>query len=102
MLTDILQKWLEDLLAGRTKREDDPHKYNVYMGRIQDRFDDGLNKLLWAAENFPELLKDEEREIYDSNLPRHRRLKILLKVIKALNPTSDVELTKLRSEVGLK
>lgn len=98
LLTNILQKFLEDVLTGKFKREDDPHKYNVYMKRIQNRLDDGFPKLLWLAENFSHLLKDEEKEFDDPNLPRHRRLKILLKVIKALNPASDVELTKLKRE----
>uniref|UniRef100_A0A6H1ZR67 Uncharacterized protein n=1 Tax=viral metagenome TaxID=1070528 RepID=A0A6H1ZR67_9ZZZZ len=101
LITTLQRKWLEKIVSGEITKDDDPHKWSVYMDRIQERLDYMGENLLWIAENMPELLKDEETEIQDDSLSRHRRLKLFLKVVKALNPTIDVELVKMREEVGL-
>ena len=93
MLTDIQRKYLQDVLDGKQGRDDDPHKYYVYMKRVQGRMDRAMENAVWLAKNMPEVFKDEDRE-YGAGLPKQRRLKALLIMIKCICPDVDIELVK--------
>lgn len=78
---------------------DDPHKYSVYMTRIRKRLNHQFENLRWLAENMPELLRDEEFEIQEFGVIKHRRLKDLMLIIKILYPKHDPALIKLQSDI---
>jgi len=92
MITSKMQKWLESV-------EKDPQmktqiKYCVYMNRIQKRIESELNRTLWLAIHYPQILLDEDKEYRDETgkIVCHRRMKKMLLTIKALNPKMEVEL----------
>lgn len=92
---------------GEVRKRDDPRKYSAYMIRVRERIDNMLENLLWLAENYPEILRDDEFEL-SSEVERNRRARILLKatrlfepdniIVRILNETSkhDISLEKKR------
>jgi len=70
-------------------KADNPRKYSAYMKRIQERIDHMLDNMVWLANNRPELLKFEERELDDPNIERYMRLKKILDVCVKMNPYSE-------------
>lgn len=101
MITDIQRKWLEKYVAGMKTKRDEPHKHSVYMGRIRKRIDHQFENLLWISNNMPEVLRDEEWEINEFGSLKHRRLKMLLQVVKGLYPHLDPQLARSMEEIGL-
>jgi hypothetical protein len=99
MVTDKQIEWLTPYIKGEKTRRDDPQKYSVYRKRIRNTIDDRLKNMLWLANNAPEFMRDEEHEIQEEGRILHRRLKILLQIIKAMEPESDPALIRLREEV---
>jgi len=100
MITDIQLEWLKGIVEGKITKRDNPHKWSVYMKRIRDRIDHGFENLQWVAENAPDILSDAEYEIQEFGVIKHRRLKRLMVIIKILYPEVDVELVKMRRELG--
>ena len=99
MVTDKQIEWLKPYLNGEMNRRDDPQKYSVYRKRIRTTIDTRLENLLWLANNAPEFLRDEEHEIQEHGAILHRRLKMLLQIIKGMEPDSDPALLQLRRDV---
>jgi len=93
--------FLDSILKGEFRKKDNPHKYSVYMKRIRERIDEELSSLLWLAENFPEILVDEDYEIHTDGMPRNRRLKLFLRITKLIYPQADPQLVKQKEEIGL-
>ena len=91
MITDIQREWLQAIKEGKIKKSDNPRKYSAYMNRIQKHINHALENSVWLAQNFVEILKDEETEINDESLPRYRRFKIILFIAKCLDPTLTVD-----------
>ena len=102
MVTKKQLDWLEPYVEGRKSRRDDPPKYTVYTKRIRKSVDERLELLLGLASMAPEMFRDEEYEIQTFGAIKHRRLKMLLKIVKAIEPESDPVLMKLQREVGLR
>lgn len=98
MITNKQKEWLEqylkDYLTERDPHRVNPHKTYIYLQRIQERIDRMLDNALWLAENAPWIFTDETTEIIsiDTNnpLPRHRRLKKLITIIKLLYPNVNI------------
>jgi len=90
VLTKKMKEYLENLPEGAEKTV----KHCVYMNRMQKRITRELDMLLWTCIHHPKIILDEEREWKDTSgkITSHRRLKILLLCIKALNPRIEVEL----------
>lgn len=93
--------FLEQLVSGKFKKKHDPHKYSVYKKRIRERIDQELSSLKWVANNYPEILTDEEYEITEYGNVRHARLKLLMEIVKAIYPEADPVLVKYRKDIGL-
>jgi len=102
MVTQKQLDWLKPYVEGRRSRRDDPPKYTVYTKRIRKSVDERLNLLLQLANMAPETFRDEEFEIQEYGAIKHRRLKTLLKIVKAIEPESDPVLMKLQKDVGLR
>jgi len=83
MITDKQKEWLEGVVTGTIKKSDNPHKYSIYMRRIKDHMNKSEGNLRWMIEHTPELIADEEAELTNPKLERHRRLKTFLMAIKA-------------------
>lgn len=88
-----MKEYLESLPKNR-KEVERSVKHCVYINRMQKRIEREMKMLLWLAVNYPEILLDREREYSDDTgkIMSHRRLKILLLTVKALNPKTEVEL----------
>ena len=93
MITPKMKDYLETLPKNprEIKRT---VKHCVYVNRMNKRIDRELKMSLWLAINHPEIFLDREREYSDDTgkIMSHRRLKILLLIVKALNPKIEVEL----------
>lgn len=79
MITDIEKKWLQDELAGKVKKKDNPRKYSAYLRRINTRIDHMIENLLWLAENRPDILQDLRNELADEEKILKRRARALLR-----------------------
>lgn len=101
MPTEKQIEFLESILTGKVTKKDNPHKYSVYMKRIRERLDIEIDSWMWLAENFPEILVDEDYEIHTDGMPRHRRLKALMRITKLIYPQADPQLVKLKEDIGL-
>lgn len=101
MPTDKQIDWLKDILEGKNKKSEDPHKYSVYMNRIRKDIDADLDRFKWIANNANYILKDEEYEVQEFGTTRHRRLVELLEIVKAIMPEANPTLVKLKRETGL-
>jgi len=101
MPTESQISFLQDILTGKITKRDNPHKYSVYMKRIRERIDSEMSSLLWLAENFPEILVDEDYEIHTDGMPRNRRLKAFMRITKLIYPQADPQLVKMKEEIGL-
>jgi hypothetical protein len=102
MVTKKQIEWLKPYVEGIKSRRDDPPKYTVYTKRIRKSIDERLELMLELAMMAPEIFRDEEYEIQEYGAIKHRRLKILLQLVKAIEPESDPVLIKLQKEVGLR
>jgi len=100
LITDKQLEWLRGVNERRITKSDDPHKWSVYMKRIRERIDHQLDNLLWLCENMPEILMDMDYEIQNYGILKRRRLKNLMLAVKMLYPEADVELVKLKREIG--
>ena len=89
-------EWLQSILEGDFKKQDDPHKYSVYRKRLRDNIDAQLDRLEWIAEYFPSVLTDEEHEIQEYGHLRHRRLRKLMSILDKITPDADPILSKAR------
>lgn len=81
MITDIEKKWLQDELAGKVKKKDNPRKHSAYLRRINVRIDRMVENLLWLAENRPDILQDLRNELADEEKILKRRARALLKAV---------------------
>jgi len=100
MITDLQRIWLESLQKGLETKYDNPKKYSQNMIRIQKHIDKMLENLIWLAKNFPEILKNEEKELANSTMERHARVKSFLFVSTLINPlTEDPTLIKLMTQL---
>jgi hypothetical protein len=81
-----MKKWLVDLLEGRIKKDDDPHKYIVYMGRIREYIDRDLDNLVWLATYYPDIITDEDYEIRTEGIVKRRRMRKLMQVLELIAP----------------
>ena len=99
MITNTMKKFLETEYP-KLIRKKGSIKLHVYLGRLQKRIDEQLNMALWLAVNYPNVFlgKMETVNSYGNLIHSEdrtkERLKLLLLVIKALNPKIEVELTK--------
>jgi len=93
--------WLKEVLSGNFKKQDDPHKYSVYKKRVRDRIDEEIASIKWVANNYPEILTDEEHEIQNFGRIKHARLIALMEIIKAIMPEADPVLVKMKKDIGL-
>ena len=59
-----------------------------------------MKQLQWLAKYMPEILHDQEYEIMNHGHLQRRRLKALMMTIKSLYPDKDVELVRLRNDIG--
>lgn len=91
MITDKSLEFLTKILNGEITKEDNPKRYSETMIRIQRIIDDKIANTLILAEKFPEILKDEAREISDPALERYRRFKAFAYITSLLNPTTELE-----------
>jgi hypothetical protein len=91
MITNIERKFLEQLLNGEIKKEDNPKRYSVMMGRIQKQIDRNIVNLIWIIENFPSIFKDEATEINDPLLERYRRFRALAYIVTKIDPSIELE-----------
>jgi len=111
MITNKQKEWLQELLSGKTKKQDFSRKYSAYMGRIRVRIDAMLENLLWLSEKFPDILRDWEYELNNKDIEIKRRAKKMLRaiamfesepeiirVINELFPSHTIELTKRKKE----
>jgi hypothetical protein len=99
MITKKMAKWLESLPKNPKRRP----KYCTYMSRIQKKIDKELNELIWLAVNYPDVFKNKRYTAYGKlrkGDKENERLKKLLLVVKALNPSCDVELVLENLEFG--
>jgi len=96
MPTEKQINWLEGLLSGKFRKQDDPHKHSVYKKRIRDRIDKELDSLEWIADHCPDLLTDEEYEIQTFGHLRHRRLRKIMNILDKITPDADPILSKAR------
>ena len=101
MPTDKQLKWLEGVLQGKIKKQDNVHKFSVYKKRIREDIDAELERLKWIAVNYPEILTDEEWEIQNHGTLKHRRLIKFMEIVKAIMPETDPVLVKLRKDINL-
>lgn len=93
MITSTMKKYLESLPENH-KEIKRTVKHCVYLNRMQKRIEREMRMGLWLAVNHPEIFLDREREYSDDTgkIMSHRRLKMLLLIVKALNPKTEVEL----------
>ncbi len=101
MITDKQREWLQGLRDGTITKKDDPHKYSVYRKRIRERMERQFENLLFVANEFPEIITDEEYEIQTYGSIVHKNFKILYRVMKAINPDADIQLIAIRKELKL-
>ena len=92
--------WLKDLLSGKIKKRDDPHKYSVYRKRIRDGIDKQLEMIRWISINCPDILTDEEFEIQLYGSLRHRRLRTIMEILDNITPEANPVLMKARRITG--
>lgn len=86
MITDIQRRWLERILSGEERKQENPRKYSAYWKRIQERIDEMFENMKWLADNFPEVLTEGELK------NEHKRMKTLLHVANKVNPMSKTPL----------
>ena len=54
----------------------------------------------WVAEYMPEIIHDAEYEIQEHGMLKRKNLKDLMLMVKFLMPEADVELVKMKRELG--
>jgi len=91
IITDKQRKFLQKLLNREITKEYNPKKFSATWIRIQDQIDKNMANLVWAVDNFPEILKDSDEEINNVNLERYRRFKAFAYVLAKLNPMTELE-----------
>lgn len=101
MPTENQIDYLRNLISLKTSRKDDPHKYIVYTKRIRESIDKELEGMLWISANCPDVLTDEIFEIENFGTVKHRRLKIMMQIVKNIVPDADPILIKIRKDIGL-
>lgn len=94
MITNKQMAFLQKMSRGEQL---DRRVYSIYMRRIQKKLDEGMERLVWLAENYPWILSDIDSELEDSTLPRYRRLKALIKVLSLIASDRQV-IVELRKE----
>ena len=60
-----------------------------------------FENLLFVANEFPEIITDEEYEIQKYGSITHKNFKILYRVMKAINPDVDIQLAIIKRELEL-
>lgn len=91
MITDLERKFLEQLLKGEIRKEDNPKRYSAMMIRIQKEIDKNILNLIWLIDNFPRIFTDEEAEIDNPQLERYRRFRALAYIITKIDPSVEFE-----------
>ena len=91
MITDLERKFLEQLLKGEIRKEDNPKRYSAMMLRIQKEIDKNIINLIWMIENSPRIFTDEEAEIDNPQLERYRRFRALAYIITKIDPSVELE-----------
>ncbi len=92
MITDKQKKFLENILNGKYSAEKNRQHYTITMNRIQKRIDHMFENTEWLAENFPDILSDFDSEYKDFDLPRRRRFKAFMKILKLISGADNKEL----------
>lgn len=91
MITNLERKFLEQLLKGEIKKEDNPKRYSAMMIRIQKEIDKNILNLIWLVDNLPSVFTDEEAEIDNPQLERYRRFRALAYIVTKIDPTIELE-----------
>jgi hypothetical protein len=100
MITNIQKDWLKQILKGEISKKDDPHKWSVYMSRIRKGVDKNVTNLLWLAENYPEILTDEDYEIQTEGSVKRKRLRALMRVVDLMSPPEVRTVLERRKETS--
>lgn len=91
MITDLERKFLEQLLKGEIKKEDNPKRHSAMMIRIQKEIDKNMVNLIWLVDNLPNVFTDEEAEIDNPLLERYRRFRALAYIVTKIDPSVELE-----------
>lgn len=86
MITDIQRRWLERILSGDETKHENPRKFSAYWKRIQERIDEMFKNMRWVADNYPEVLTEDELK------RNNERMKTLLYVADKINPLAKTPL----------
>lgn len=91
MITEIQRKYLDKLLKGEVRREDDPKRFSHMMIAIQKQIDKNISNTIWMLENRKDVLLDEKSEIDNEDIERYRRFKAFAFICTKLNPETAFE-----------
>jgi len=99
VVTKKSKEFLENLRNIKTMTPKERERANKTFARIHKRIEEFLEGCLWLSINHPDILLDEARELQDSSIEPHRRIKMFFKIMNNLEPRFEVELVLKRKTI---